>query len=138
MNSIDAGLLRLLHNEPRCPVSGERSAAARLIAAGLLEEFGPHFWKHGRKAGKKVRLTRAGEAAWAKLPKPRSLMLAGPGPQWDCVNEAACIGGFAKEYPTAREAHCPPACAYRQDVKRETAGCGSSLALMQQHALGNV
>lgn len=137
-SAADAALLRSLATESRGPVNGEKSAASRLIAAGLVEEVGAHYWEHGRKRGRRLRLTRAGQVAAAKLPKPRCVMLPGDGVRHDCIHAALCIGAFAAAYPTTDEAHCPAGCVHRQDVRRELGGYGSSsLAQMQQYAFGH-
>lgn len=138
MIPTDSMLLRALHAEQRPMRNGEASAAKRMLAAGLIEEFGPLVrWHNRRNPSAKLRLTRTGEAELAKLPKPRSLMLEGAGPQYDCIHEGACLGGFVKAFPRAETAHCPPQCAHRQDVERHAGGLGSSsLAQMQDHAEG--
>lgn len=78
MTPVAIALLRAIRIEQRPPARGERSAAARMVSAGLLEEFGKYLRGDGIR-GRMLRLTPAGEVAWAKLPKPRSLMLPGYG-----------------------------------------------------------
>jgi len=56
------------------------------------------------------------EKVKAAAPSGKSLplMARGFGPRRDCIHDDACLGEFARAYPTVGASHCPSGCAKYQ------------------------